>query len=225
MSGAWHEDGEDAQDRRERRRPGDGRAHRNVRYGPWRGGPDPLAAPYDVRAAVDQIGADVMSAGNLRDSLRDLMRRGLDGQGGLDKLAQRIRKLRAQARRRGDLGGTLDQVRSALDQALAAEREALAGTEGDDARMAELELDTLPDDVAGAVRALDSYDWTSPEARATYEAIKDMLRREVLDAQFAGMKQALESPDPAAMERVKDMLADLNALLAAHARQEDTTDL
>ena len=220
MSEPWRADGPEEQGPR----PGPGRAHRNVRYGPWRGGPDPLAAPYDVRAAVDQIGADVLSAGNLRDSLRDLMRRGLDGRGGLDKLADRIRKLRAQARRRGDLGGTLDQVRSALDQALAAEREALAGTDGDDARMAELELDTLPDDVAGAVRALDPYTWTSPEAQATYEAIKEMLRREVLDAQFAGMKQALESPDPQAMERVKDMLADLNSLLAAHARQEDTTD-
>jgi uncharacterized protein with von Willebrand factor type A (vWA) domain len=51
-----------------------------------------------------------------------------------------------------------------------------------------------------------------------------MLQREVLDAQFAGIKQALESPDPEVMQRVKDMLADLNALLAAHARQEDTTD-
>ena len=227
MSEAWSEDGAGEQDGGRddgTSRPGPGRAHRNVRYGPWRGGPDPLAAPYDVRAAVDQIGADVLAAGNLRDSLRDLMRRGLDGQGGLDKLAQRLRKLRAQARRRGDLGGTLDQVRSALDQALAAEREALAGTEGDDARMAEMELDTLPDDVAGAVRALDPYAWTSPEAKATYDAIKDMLRREVLDAQFAGMKQALESPDPEAMQRVKDMLADLNALLSAHARQEDTTD-
>jgi uncharacterized protein with von Willebrand factor type A (vWA) domain len=220
VSDARHQDEQDG----DGHRPPQGRAHRNVRYGPWRGGPDPLAEPYDVRAAVDQIGADVLAAGNLRDSLRDLVRRGLDGQGGLDRLAQRIRKLRAQARRRGDLGGTLDQVRSALDQALAAEREALAGTEGEDARMAELELDTLPDDVAGAVRALDPYAWTSPEAGATYQAIKDMLRREVLDAQFAGMKQALESPDPAAMQRVKDMLADLNALLAAHARQEDTTD-
>jgi len=49
-----------------------GRIHRRFRYGPWRGGPDPLAPPYDVREAIDQIGADVMSAGNLRDSLRDL---------------------------------------------------------------------------------------------------------------------------------------------------------
>ena len=31
-----------------------------------------------------------------------------------------------------------------------------------------------------------------------------MLRGEVLDAQFAGMKQALGSQDPAAMEAVRD---------------------
>ena len=198
--------------------------HGRFRYGSYRGGPDPLAAPYDVRAAVDKIGNDLLSAGNLRDSLRELLQRGLDGRGGLDKLAERIRRLRQQARRRGDLGGTLDQVRAALDQALAEEREQLAGTEGDDARFAELELDTLPDDVAGAVRALEPYPWRSEEAKATYQQILQMLQREVLDAQFAGMKQALESPDPEAMQRVKDMLADLNALLAAHARLEDTTD-
>ena len=198
--------------------------HGRYRYGSWGGGPDPLAPPFDVRAAVDKIGQDLLSAGNLRDSLRELMERGLDGRGGLDRLAARIQRLRAQARRRGDLGGTLDQVRAALDQALAAERETLAGLDGEDARFAELELDTLPDDVAGAVRALEEYPWRSPDARATYEAIKQMLQREVLDAQFAGMKQALESPDPEVMQRVKDMLADLNALLAAHARNEDTTD-
>ncbi len=201
-----------------------GRAHHRFRYGPWRGGPDPLRPPFDVRAAMDKIGHDVLSAGTVRDSLRDLMRRGLDGRGGLDRLADKVRKLRAQARRRGDLGGTLDQVRAALDQALATERDALAGSDTDDARLAELELEALPDDVAGAVRSLDRYSWLSEEARAIFEAIKTMLQREVLDAQFAGIKQALESPDPEAMQRVKDMLTDLNALLAAHARQEDTTD-
>ncbi len=201
-----------------------GRAHHHFRYGPWRGGPDPLRPPFDVREAIDKIGQDVLSAGTVRDSLRDLMRRGLDGRGGLDRLADKVRKLRAQARRRGDLGATLDQVRAALDQALAAERETLAGSDTADARLAELELETLPDDVAGQVRALDQYSWRSDDARAIFEAIKTMLQREVLDAQFAGIKQALESPDPAAMQRVKDMLADLNALLAAHARQEDTTD-
>ena len=160
----------------------------------------------------------------LRDALRDLLRAGVDNRGGMDRLLERIRRMRAQARRRGDLGGTLDQVRAALDQALSAEREALAAAADDQARLAEMELATLPDDVAGAVRALADYDWRSDEARATYQAIQEMLRREVLDAQFAGMKSALESPDGEAMQRVKDMLADLNSLLAAHARQEDTTD-
>ncbi|HEU4548043.1 MAG TPA: hypothetical protein VFR88_17300, partial [Microlunatus sp.] len=198
--------------------------HGRFRYGPWRGGRDPLAPPYDLRAALDKIGEDVLSAGTVRDALRELMQRGLDGRGGLDKLAQRLRKLRAAARKRGDLGGTLDQIRAALDQALAAEREQLAGMDGDEHRLAEMELDTIPDDVAGAVRALSDYRWRSDEARQTYQAITQMLQREVLDAQFAGMKQALEGQDPEAMQQVKDMLADLNNLLAKHARNEDTTD-
>ncbi len=199
-------------------------AQHRFRYGPWTDGPDPLAPPYDLRAALDAVGRDVLAGGSLREALSELLRQGFDGNRGLDELAARARRMRNAVRRRGDLGGTLDQVRAALDQALAQERDALAAEEGDDARWAEMELATLPDDTAGAVRALDGYDWHSPEARATYESIQDMLRREVLDAQFAGLKQALDDPDPAAMQAVKDMLADLNALLAAHARGEDTED-
>ncbi len=194
------------------------------RYQPWSGGPDPLAPPYDVRAALDAVGRDVLAGGPLHEALRDLMRRGMDGRRGLDDLAARVRLQRKTARRRGDLGGTLDRVRAALDQALAEERDALAGEETDDARWAEMELATLPDDVAGAVRGLRDYDWHSSEGRATYEAIQQMLRQEVLGAQFAGLKQALTDPDPAMVQRAKDMLADLNELLAAHARGEDTTD-
>jgi uncharacterized protein with von Willebrand factor type A (vWA) domain len=51
-----------------------------------------------------------------------------------------------------------------------------------------------------------------------------MLRRQVLEAQFAGMKQALSGGDPEGMQRVRDMLADLNDMLRAHAAGEDTTD-
>ena len=199
---------------------GDGR----FRYGPWHGGPDPLAPPYDVRAALDEVGRDVLAGGSMREALADLLRRGLGDRPGLDDLAARVRRMRNAARRRGDLGGTLDQVRAALDQALADERDTLAAEEGDDARWAEMELATLPDDTAGAVRGLADYPWHSDSARSTYQSIQDMLRREVLDAQFAGMAQMLSDPDPEAMQAVKDMLADLNALLAAHARGEDTED-
>src|SRR6478609_4660858 len=198
--------------------------HGRFRYSPWTGGPDPLAPPFDVRSALDEVGRDVLAGGSLRESLRELLRRGLDGRRGLDDLADRVRRLREAARRRGDLGGTLDQVRAMLDQALAEERDTLAGEDGDDARLAEMDLATIPDDVAGAVRALGDYAWHSPEAQQTYEQIQQMLQREVVGAQFEGLKQALDGPDPAAMQAVKDMLADLNGLLAAHARGEDTED-
>ena len=194
------------------------------RYGPWSDGPDPLAPPYDLRAALDRLGRDVLDGRSVREALDDLRRQGLEGRRGLDDLAARVRRLKAAARRRGDLGGTLDQVRSALDQALAAERDQLAGEEGDDARWAEMELATLPDDAAGAVRGLRDYAWHSDEARQIYEQITRMLTSQVLDAQFAGMAQALSDPDPAAMAAVKDMLADLNDLLARHARGEDTAE-
>lgn len=194
------------------------------RYSPWSGGPDPLAPPYDLRAVVDEVGSEVLAGGSLREALQQLMQRGVDGHRGLDALRQKIRRRRAAARRRGDLGGTIDTVRATLDQALAAERDTLAAESTDSARWAQMELATLPDDTAGAVRALSDYNWHSSEARAAYESIKKLLQREVLDAQFAGLKQALDSPDPNALAAVKDMLADLNALLSVHARGEDTDD-
>jgi len=58
---------------------------RRNRYGVWEGGPDPLAPPYDVRAAVDAVGAEVLSGGSLNDALRNLLRHGPDGRGGLDR--------------------------------------------------------------------------------------------------------------------------------------------
>src|SRR6478672_8604236 len=210
------------------RGPGEGGdVHGRFRYTPWHGGPDPLAPPFDVRSALDEVGQDVLAGGSLREALRELMRRGMDGRRGLDDLAARVRRLREAARRRGDLGGTLDQVRAMLDQALAQERDALAGEEGDAARLAEMDLATIPDDVAGAVRALADHEWHSDEARATYEQIQQLLQREVVGAQFEGLRQALSGNDAqsrAAMQAVKDMLADLNQLLAAHARGEDTED-
>ncbi|MDN5796008.1 MAG: hypothetical protein L0H79_09700 [Intrasporangium sp.] len=198
--------------------------HGRFRYGPWRGGSDPLAPPYDVRSALDELGRDVLAGGTTREALRDVLRRGLDRHRGLDEIADRIRRMREAARRRGNLGGTLDEIRKLLDEALDLERAALAQEDTDEARLGELDLATLPDDTAGAVRALAEHQWHSPEAAQTYDRIARLLRRELLDAQFEGLKAALSGQDPEAMQRVKDMLADLNSLLAAHARGEDTTD-
>jgi uncharacterized protein with von Willebrand factor type A (vWA) domain len=202
-----------------------GRRGRGYRYGRWHGGPDPLAPPYDVAAAVDELGDQVLAGSGVREALRDLLRRGIDGRAGLDQLRRNIRDRLRQARQAGRMDGTLEQVRELLDRALAAERRELFPDPDDAARLAEAELDALPDDTAGAVRALKDHTWRSPEAAQAYQEIEDLLRREVLDSSFRGMKQALEAMqqgDGAGMQAVKDMVADLSALVDAHNRGEDT---
>lgn len=203
-------------------------SHRRYRYGAWSGGPDPLAPPFDVRAAVDAVGEEVLAGGSLREALRELLRRGQDGARGLDDLEARARRQRRDVQRRGRLDGTVTRARALLDQALAAERDALAGSDSPDAQFDRARLDALPRSTAAAVRELADYDWTSEQARADYEKILDELRGDVLEQRFAGLKQALQGADPArdpeAAARVREMLADLNDLLAQHASGQDTTD-
>jgi uncharacterized protein with von Willebrand factor type A (vWA) domain len=192
------------------------------RYGRYAGGPDPLEPPYDVRGAVDALGESVLDGSDPASALRDLLRRGLSGHRGLDDLLRRVRERQREIRGRGRLDGMLEQVRALLDTAIGQERAELFASPDDSARLREAELDDLPADTAQAVRQLADYDWQSDAARQTFEELKSLLRREVLDSQFRGMRQALADPDPAALQRVKDMMAALNAMLDADARGEHT---
>ncbi len=163
----------------------------------WHGGRIRWSHRSTSAAALDEIGDDVLEGDSPGEALQRLLRRGTDGLRGLDDLRRRVRERQRAARRRGRLDGTLEQVKELLDQALDAERAELFPDPSDAARLAEAELDALPDDPARAVRALTDYDWRSDEAREAYEQIQDLLRREVLDSQFRGMKQALQSANAA----------------------------
>ncbi len=192
------------------------------RYGPYHDGPDPLEPPYDVRGAVDALGESVLDGSDPASALRDLLRRGMSDHQGLDDLLRRVRERQRELRDRGRLDGILEQARALLDTAVGQERAELFPDPADEARLREAELDALPQDTAQAIRQLADYDWRSPAARQTFEKLKDLLRREVLDSQFRGMKQTLQQPDPAAMQRVKDMMAALNAMLEADAQGTHT---
>jgi uncharacterized protein with von Willebrand factor type A (vWA) domain len=192
------------------------------RYGQYRDGPDPLAPPYDARLALDELGDAVLGGSDPAAALRDLIRRGMQGQRGLDDMLRRVRERQQEVRSRGRLDGILEQARALLDTAVGQERAELFPDPGDEARMREAELDSLPSDTAQAIRRLADYDWRSAAARETFEQLKDLLRRQVLDSQFRGMKDVLESPDLESMQRVKDMLAGLNQMLEADARGEHT---
>ncbi len=192
------------------------------RYGGYRDGPDPLAPPYDARAALDELGESVLAGTDPASALSDLLRRGLQGRRGLDDMLRRVRERQREIRSRGRLDGILEQARALLDTAIGQERAELFPDPSDDARLREAELDSLPSDTSQAIQRLADYQWRSQAARETFERLRDLLRREVLDSQFQGMKEALQNPDPAALQRVKDMLADLNEMLAADERGEHT---
>ena len=202
-------------------------AYRNSRYGRYRGGPDPLAPPPDLTEALDAIGRDVMEGYSPQDALREFLRRGGRGQRGLDDLSRRVNQRRRELLGKHSLGGTLDEVKSLLEQAVRLEREQLlrdARMDPTDRQLREMQLGALPSSTAAAVSELADYDWASQQARQTYEQIKDKLGREVLDQRFAGMKQALEGATEEDRQEISQMLADLNELLAKHARGEDTPE-
>ncbi|WP_184968112.1 hypothetical protein [Nonomuraea endophytica] len=195
------------------------------RYGEYQDGPDPLAPPYDVRAALDEMGDAILSGSTPVHALRDLLKRGLPGardRRGLDEMLREVRRRRRELRESGRLDGTLERARALLDKAIGQERAELFPDPSDAARMRETELDGLPEDTASAIQQLSSYEWRSAAARQTFEELRDLLRREVLDTQFRGLREALTNPDPAAMERVREMVAALNEMLERDSRGEHT---
>ncbi len=192
------------------------------RYGEYDGGPDPLEPPYDVRGAVDALGESILAGEDTSTALRDLIRRGLTGRRGLDDLLRQVRERQRELRRSGRLDGILDQASALLDTAIGQERAELFPDPSDDARLREAELDALPRDTASAIRQLTNYEWRSQAAAQTFEQLKDLLRREVLDSQFRGIKDAMSESNPENMQRVKDMMSALTSMIEADARGEHT---
>ena len=193
------------------------------RYGRFDDGPDPLAPPYDAGQAIDELGDRILDGSRVRDAVRDLLQGGADGLRGLNDLMRQVQQRRRSLERSGRMDGTLERAKELLDKAISEEQRALFPDPSDDARFRETQLDALPNSTSAAVRELSNYDWQSPEARETFQELRDMLQREVLDQQFRGMKQALQDPaDSESRQALKDMLGDLNNMIDKHARGEDT---
>ena len=193
-----------------------------TRYSRYSGGPDPLAPPIDLREALEQIGRDVMEGASPRRALREMLRRGTKNMPGSDGLAAEANRRRRELLQRNNLGGTFQQIKTLLDEAVLAERKELARALDDDARFSELQLDALSPSPAKAIQELSEYDWRSAQGRAKYGEIKDLLGREMLDQRFAGMKQALQNAGNEDRRRVNEMLDDLNDLLEKHAKGQDS---
>jgi uncharacterized protein with von Willebrand factor type A (vWA) domain len=187
------------------------------RYVRWDGSQDPLREVPDVAELLDRLGDDLLMGTGGRQALAGLRRRGLPGRRGLDDLRRSLATQRRALQDELDADGPLAELARELDAIVDTEREALAQREDEDARFAELQLDTLPPDPAGRFRQLATHDFRSPEAAQRFADLADRLRKDLLDAHLKSLTGALEAVTPEDVARIAAMLADLNRLLEARA--------
>ncbi len=195
----------------------------------------------DADAVLSEITDDLLYHGDLNNALRRMMQSGFRDRNGerLEGIREMLEKLRRKRRdelERYDLGGVYDDIAQELREVVELERDALdqqldqARQSGDPRReeLAQqateerhLQLDMLPPDLAGQVRDLQQYDFQSPEARQKFEELLDQLRQQLAQSYFNQMAGAMSNVDPAQMQRMKDMLSELNEMLAQRERGEE----
>ncbi len=81
-------------------------------------------------------------------------------------------------------------------------------------------LDALEGRPADAIKGLQSYDFRSPEAEAKFNELVDKMRQQMMQQYFKGAEQALQNMTPEDMQRMKNMLSDLNEMVRKHNNSE-----
>src|SRR5438067_8241526 len=81
-------------------------------------------------------------------------------------------------------------------------------------------LDNMEGRPADAIKGLQNYDFTSPEAEAKFNELTDRLRQQMMQQYFRGAEQALQNMTPEDMARMKNMLSDLNDMVRKHNNGE-----
>ncbi len=84
-----------------------------------------------------------------------------------------------------------------------------------------MQLELLPPDLAAKVRGLQAYEFTSSVAREHFEELLERLRQELARSWFDQMAEAMTNPDPAQLERVRQMLDALNRMIEKRQRGEE----
>jgi len=204
---------------------------RRARYSKWDG--TQTGFEFDAEDLLAELTDDLLYHGDLNAALRRLMQQGFRDRNdervsGLRDLLEQLKRRRRDELERYDLGGVYEDIADRLRDVVDTEREGIDAFEqqardsGDQRRQEiadsvaaerRMQLDLLPPDLASMVRELQQYEWTSDDARQAFEELMEELRKEVAQSYFNQMAGAMQNPDPAAMQRTKDMFDALNHML------------
>ena len=212
-------------------------SHR-FRYSAWDG--TQTGFDFDARDIFSELTDDLLTHGDLDAALRRLIQEGFrDRDGnmieGLRELMEQLRDQRRELLEQHELGGVYDDIAGELRDVIDTERAALddlaqeAVDSGDQRRQEltrdvvdehQMRLDLLPPDLAGMVRELGEYDFTSAEAAQHFEELMDKLRTQLMANQVNQMAGNMEAITSEEIARTKDMLAELNRMLDQRANGE-----
>lgn len=195
----------------------------------------------DADAAFDELTDELLYHGDVNAALRKMMQEGMRDRDGnqLQGLRELLEQLRAERQNRldqHDLGGVYDEINDELNDLIDEERHAIenalrdAKNSGDQRRADNAEsaaaernmrLDLMPDDLAGKVRELESYNFESDESKKRFEQLMQKLKDQLMQQMVDQMSGAMENMGPEDMARMKDMMAALNEMLEKHQRGDD----
>ena len=195
----------------------------------------------DDDAAFDELTDELLYHGDVNAALRKMMQEGMrdrDGNQlqGLRELLEQLREERQNRLDQHDLGGVYDEINDELNDLIDEERHAIenalrdAQNSGDQRRADNAEsgaaernmrLDLMPDDLAGKVRELESYNFESDESKKRFEQLMQKLKDQLMQQTVDQMSGALENMGPEDLARMKDMMAALNEMLEKHQRGDD----
>ena len=83
------------------------------------------------------------------------------------------------------------------------------------------QIEQLPEDAPGQMRELQEYEFENEEARQKYEELLEQLKQSMMNRFFQDMSQAMQDMSPEDMERMRQMVQDLNEMLERQQRGED----
>jgi uncharacterized protein with von Willebrand factor type A (vWA) domain len=195
----------------------------------------------DADDLLSEMTDDLLYHGDLHAALRRMLQQGFRDANderlmGLREMLEQLRKRRREELERHDLGGVYDDIAEKLAEIVDQEREGIerrvdeAQQSGDQRRREivedlaierQRELEELPPDLAGRVRALQEYDFMDDAARERFEELMEELKQQLLESYFNQMSEGMQGMSPERMQRMKDMLAELNQMLEQRERGEE----
>ncbi|CAA9258271.1 MAG: FIG019045: long form Mg-chelase associated protein with vWA domain [uncultured Acidimicrobiales bacterium] len=210
------------------------------RYSRWDG--SQVGFELDADDIMAELTDDLLYHGDLNAALRRMLQQGFRDRNdervsGIRELMEKLRRRKRDQLEKYDLGGAYDDIAQELREVVEQERQSLqelvdeARASGDQRRQEitdevaqerQAKLDFLPPDLAGQVKELQEYEFTSSEARERFDELLDKLRQQLMQSQFNQMAGALQDMGPEQMQRMKDMMNGLNQLLEMREAGQNT---